>query len=370
MPPVATPLSRPVRARNLIGYEVRLLRGAIAQSFPRPTDWAMLLIVALVGVTFLHAQLPALAGAIRQWMPLAGLAIAAVIGFAASRFAWRRLDDIADGGILLAEALDPAARQSYLGVHQLLALAVLASATGDVAWHARALPDFGYLAASIAGYALGCWAAAMLDQLPPTRLPPAAMIDAKAPGGAALNYPGIVRQLQIRPLPLPWPPIGVAIGIGLVTALACTETARMAGLPAGLTVEILLLAPAAGLLSRTDDQLLRFGRFAGIGVARGLRSHLILATIACLTVAAGSALVQPPLAIAALGIGTLILWVRTLMLLLATLHPKRIAKLRVQLEITAAVLLGYVLPPLGLLVAIGRPVQLYRLSVRRRWDAI
>lgn len=370
MPPATDTLHRPVRARTLFAYELQLLRGALALSFPRPTDWAMLLIVALLGVAFLHAQLLALAGAIRQWMPLAGLGAGLVSGIATTRFARRRLNEIAETGILLPEALDPVARRPYLGVHQLLALAVLASATGDVAWHARALPDFGYLAASLAGFAAGSAAAALPDTLLARLSAPGAAARPRASSHVALDYPAIVRQLQIRPLRPRLSPIGVAIGIGLITTLASVVAASVAGRMAGLAVETLLLGPAGWLLSRADDQLLRFARFAGVGVARGVGSHLILAPIACLVVAAGAALADPALAIAALAIGLIIVWVRTLMLLLATPHSRRVADVRVQVEIMVAVVLGYFLPPLGILVAIGRPIQFYHRSMQRRWDAI
>lgn len=370
MPPAAANIGRSYRARTLLAYDLLLLRGAFAQHFARPLDRVILFLLIVLGVYLLEAQLRAIGAGLDAWTPMAVLTAGLLAGMTTSLHVERRLAELVESAILLPEALTPRVRRGYALGHHLLGLMALSGMAAALARHAAGPPLLGSTVAAIAGYMTGGLGAAALMRWSRWY----AWVDRPRPGTGAAhetlpsNFAGIVQQLQIRPLPPRLDPIVVALGAGAVIAAICLIAAEAIGLAAGLATEILLLGGTAIMLSRVDYRLLHFSRFAGIGVAACLFQHLALAAIACVAVSLFCAPLRPALTIASVVIGLAVLWLRGLMLLLYAQDAQKSADARVQLEMAAPIMLGLFFAPLGVVLAIGRLIHLYRRSMRCRWD--
>ena len=363
-------MSREVKTTNLLGYEIAIARGFISEGLEHSKDWLFLVFLCVIGTVFVYSQLAYAAGLIRGWLPLAGLASGAVPGFATWWPIRRRLSSFINTSVLWQEALTPRISITYALIYHALSVALIAGVTVYLAWASGFYPGPIYVAAVIFGYLGACSVCVLLTQavvrfdrrINKTRAA------TYVPSGPAGTYNQTVKWLQLTPFSKFATPTLSAIFVGLITGVATLATFYFAGVGSALVVETGLVSAICFLLTRIDYRLLHFSRFAGIPVVRCLAAHLTLGAIASVSIALACALFQPVLAAAALAVGIVVLWLRAILMLLYSLYPKRVAEFRLQFEVIVVVVAGFMFLPLGITIALARPVYLYRLSERCRWE--
>jgi hypothetical protein len=362
----------------LLWHDGVVVRRAFADAFRSARDMALLLCVTLIGAAFLvdayreagRSPLPRAAIALLATAPLAGLV--------AERLVRWRLEWFASISALAADALEVRTRVAYRAIVHLGWLLLLAPGIAYVAIGLREpfLVPIAWLAGYAVGGALSSVPRAGARRLGRIRSPRIDQLPRPEGHGPRLAYELLARRQSGWRRPVAALLACAAIGFSLapVTAMLAFKTG-LAGAPgndmaAGIAAVAIALAQLL-VLVRTDADMLRFLPLAGYGPS--LAGSAFAALPLAYTAGAVLGFAASPLinraALASVFAAAAAAFILA-GICCAWLYPgrsKRAAESQMQLELAAAVLCLWLVPPAAAVAVIWRMSVLWRRARARTW---
>lgn len=362
----------------LIRHDWLIVRNIIGDMFAGWWNRVFLAVGAIIGVAWLVQMLRAPAAPLELRLPTLLVAAATLAGFGTYRGAARRLHNFVEHSPLCFEALNPAGRRAY---HVLWQAGVALTVTMTAAFvHARDDSiGFGLGVAGFAAQLLGIAASWLLLKVWTSFSFVLSWRATSAPKRHLEQRLGdtqwwsVIAQTQILHRRSGVAALAIIAGVGMVVAASAstvlTENQSNAWISTGL-----LTTAGVLLLTRVDEQVVRFSAFAGTGALASAIAHwpapmafaaggaIILVLWGFWT---GTDLLLQLLAVglptaAALSIVTVRVWQSRLM-------PLASADRALLVDAAACLMLGLLFWPLALAWAVLRLMQLYHRSRAATW---
>ena len=359
---------------RLLCHDLLLIQNGLADVLGSWRDRLLLGTFAAIGLGWLINSHPVNAPTWPNWVPGAILVIMAVAAAGTMQAASSRLRDFVDGSALCADALDPPTRLTYKAVALTPVLIASLLVASVVEWDGRA-PSLWPLAVAAALFfgAVIPGATTAIGRLFRTRRVHATEAQRHNTTGTSVWSPHLAVIIAGHQTMMPAKTSTIFVVpsvLALAVAVFAAVIARTAGNIAGV---VALGVPALGallLLTRVDDQLVRFTAFTGRGPLISAGDHLIVAGIFCVVVTpaelaltrmpSGDLLVILIVALAFASVAVARVWYyRT--------RSRRAANLAIQLDLSATALLGSAFPPLAAGWLVLRLTYLYRAARAATW---